>query len=320
MRLCYVDESGKAETLVKAERDQQPVIVIAGVSLPEDQLTEITREWLELKRRFYPDVASKLGGGWLDAILHDIKGANLRRGFRRTATRRQRKHALGLISGTLSIVERHDGNLIGRIWVKQLNQPNDDMSIHSSSLQFICSAFNTQLTEERGMVVVDSQTYQHNHRLAHSMFTQRFGKHPRNTGLVDMPVFGHSDNHAGLQIADLLSSAVLAPIACAVYAGGYASWNRHCDSGFLDIREEFGERLEALTFKIVNPRTAKPSRSVVVNDPIGKRGTHLMWSPGRVSSTKKAASRTMVVTTTTTTAKVVFRRRGRRSRRVDPKS
>jgi hypothetical protein len=73
MRLCYVDESGKAETLVKTEPDQQPVIVIAGVSLPEDQLTEITREWLDLKRRFYPDVASKLGGGWLDAILYDIK-------------------------------------------------------------------------------------------------------------------------------------------------------------------------------------------------------------------------------------------------------
>lgn len=317
MRLCYVDESGKAETLVTTERDQQPVIVIAGVSLPEAQLTQITREWLDLKRRFYPDVASKLSGGWLDAILYDIKGANLRRGFRRTATGRQRKHAVGLISGTLGILERHGGNLIGRIWVKQLNEPNDDMSIHASSLQFICSAFNTQLTEERGMVVVDSQTYQHNHRLAHSMFTQRFGKQPRNTGLVDMPVFGHSDNHAGLQIADLLCSAVLAPIASAVYAGAYASWNRHCESGFLDIRDEFGERLEALTFEIVNPRTTRPTRSVVVNDPIGKRGTDLMWAPGRVSRTKGRARRTVVVTRTTT-AKVVFRGRGRGSRRIDP--
>jgi hypothetical protein len=215
----------------------------------------------------------------LDAILHDIKGANLRRGFRRKATRRQRKHAVGLVSGTLGIVERHDGKLIGRIWVKQLNQPNDDMSIHASSLQFICSAFNSQLSEERGMVVVDSQTYQHNHRLAHSMFTQRFGKYPRNTGLVDTPVFGHSDNHAGLQIADLLCSAVLAPVGCAVYAGGYASWNRHCESGFLDIREEFGDRLEALTFEIVNPRTTKSSKER------GRQRSHRQaWKPPHVGA------------------------------------
>ena len=178
MRLCYVDESGKADTLVTSQPDQQPVIVIAGVSLPEAELDAITKEWLELKRRFYPNVVSKLAGGWLDAILYDIKGANLRRGFQANATRRQRKHALGIISGTLTILEAHGGKVIGRVWVKQLNQANDEMGIHSSSLQFICSAFNSQLTDERGMVVVDSQTYQHNHRLAHSMFTQRFAKRP----------------------------------------------------------------------------------------------------------------------------------------------
>jgi hypothetical protein len=49
VQLCYVDESGTAERLTEADRDQQPVVVIAGISLPERKLTEITREWIELK-------------------------------------------------------------------------------------------------------------------------------------------------------------------------------------------------------------------------------------------------------------------------------
>ena len=178
------------------------------------------------------------------------------------------------------------------MWVKKLGETNDDIRLHSSSLQFICAAFHAGLDPaERGMVVVDSQTYRHNFQLAHRMFTQRFGKKPPHERLVDMPVFGHSDNHAGLQIADLMCSAVLAPTACAVYCGGYQDWNVHCDSGFLDIRERFGDRLKALTFDWFNYKTGRVSPSVVVNDPVTKRPTRLMWQvarnhPGRAANPK----------------------------------
>jgi Protein of unknown function (DUF3800) len=280
MQLCYVDESGKAETLTRADVQQQPVVVIAGVSLPEAELTSITHDWIELKARFYPGMAERGQKGWLDGILHDIKGTSLRRGFRAKASNRQRKHAIGLIGETIGLLERHDARIIGRIWLKALDEPNDDMSIHTSSLHFICAAVHAGLVDdERRMVVVDSQTYQHNFRLAHSMFTLRFGKRALHDRLVDMPVFGHSDNHAGLQIADLLCSAVLAPIACAVYGGSYASWNSHCDRGFLDIRERFGERLERLTYQWHNARLGRLSSSVVVHDPNTRRPTRLMWGP-----------------------------------------
>ncbi|HLM85585.1 MAG TPA: DUF3800 domain-containing protein [Solirubrobacteraceae bacterium] len=56
MQLCYVDESGTAERLTEADRDQQPVVVIAGISLPERKLTKITHEWIELKTTFYPSI------------------------------------------------------------------------------------------------------------------------------------------------------------------------------------------------------------------------------------------------------------------------
>jgi hypothetical protein len=191
LQLCYVDESGTAQTLLATDPEQQPVIVIAGISLPEQSLTAITHEWIDLKTRFYPTIAAT-GHGWLDAILQDIKGNKVRARFRARATSRQKQHSVGL---------------------------------------------------------------------------------------VDMPVFGHSDNHAGLQIADLLCSAVLAPTACAVYAGAYAGWNQHCDPGYIAIRERFGQRLQALTFTWPYPRTGKPSSSVLVSDPVGRHGTRLMWGP-----------------------------------------
>ena len=279
MQLCYVDESGTPQTLVATDPEQQPVIVIAGVSLPERDLTAITHEWIKLKTRFYPNLA-KTGHGWLDAILTDVKGTTVRRHFRANATQRQKQHAIGLIDGTLNLMERHDGKLLGRVWVKPLNREHNAMAMYSVSLQFICAAFDASLPDdERGMVVVDSQTYRHNHQLAHSIFTQRFGKTPKHSGLVDMPVFGHSDNHAGLQIADTLCSAVLAPIACAVYANSYSAWNQHCDPGYLDIRTEFGQRLEALTFPAPSAGPGTATSSLVVSDPVGKRGAHLMWEP-----------------------------------------
>lgn len=277
MQLCYVDESGTAQTLTRSDPNQQPVIVVAGVSLPEQDLTKITHDWIKLKGRFHPKIA-KSGHGWLDAILKEVKGAKLRNGFRDRSSLRQRKQAIGMIDGTLQLLERYDAKILGRVWVKRLDTNNDDMKIHASSLQFICGAFDAGLpSDERGMVVVDSQTYQHNHQLAHSVFTQRFAKDPKHCGLVDMPVFGHSDNHAGLQIADLLCSAVLAPIACAVYAGSYENWNRHCRSGYLDIREMFGPRLRALTYKWISPGSDQKRPSLIVSDPLGKRGSHLMW-------------------------------------------
>lgn len=293
MHLCYVDESGKAEVLTKADSDQQPVVVIGGVLLPETNLRQVTHDWIALKAAFYPEIRKAASQGWLDAILHDLKGTKVRHGFKSGAARRKGKHSIGLVDGTLKLLEQHGGQLVARIWVKALDEANDAMPLYQSSLQFICSAFNSQIPkDERGLVIVDSQTYWHNHLLAHSVFTQRFGRKARHEKLADMPVFGHSDNHAGLQIADFLCSAVLAPIACGVYAGTYSHWNTHCDSGYLDIRDRFGTRLEALTFTWENKQLGRESSSVVVKDPVGRRSSALMWSPVSSGPAKKSNAST----------------------------
>lgn len=278
MQLCYVDESGKAETPTTDDPSCQPVMVIAGVAVPEEQIYSLTSDWIDLKREFWPSVAQK-GRGRLDAILHDVKGVRLRDGLRADASRRRRQHAVGFLDSFVSLLEQYEARVVGRITVKALGSANDDMGIHSSALQFICGAFHSVLPpDERGMVVVDSQTYWHNHQLAHSIFTQRFGRSHRFAQLVDLPVFGHSDNHAGLQLADVLCSALLAPIACSVYASDLSDWNVHCAPDFLELRERYGQRLHGLTFRWFNPRSEITTRSLVVADAINNAPTRLMWA------------------------------------------
>jgi hypothetical protein len=142
VQLCYVDESGKAETLTRADFEQQPVVVIAGISLPEERLTAITHQWIELKRKYPPGmVRYRNTHGWLDGILREIKGTAVRRGFRTTATNRQRKHAIGLIDGVMRLLEEHDARIIGRMGASSCLTQIRGMNMHVSSLQFICGAF-----------------------------------------------------------------------------------------------------------------------------------------------------------------------------------
>ena len=70
-------------------------MVIAGISLPEQCLTQITHEWIELKRAYLPVIRKGSRRGWLDGILKELKGTTLRRGFRARATVRQRQQAIG---------------------------------------------------------------------------------------------------------------------------------------------------------------------------------------------------------------------------------
>lgn len=60
-------------------------------------------------------------------------------------------------------------------------------------------------------------------------------------GVIESPVFGHSDTHTLLQLADLVVSLLLFPIACHTYMND-VTWNVHCDDAYQPLREQFGER------------------------------------------------------------------------------
>src|SRR5467141_3622389 len=113
-------------------------------------------------------------------------------------------------------------------------------------MQTICETFENLLSTagDSGMVICDSRDPFKNAEVSHSIFTQKFkaggDQYPH---LVEMPTFGHSENHVGLQIADVLCSALLFPMACYVYCTGYVH-NLHVRPGFAVLKARYGGRLE----------------------------------------------------------------------------
>jgi hypothetical protein len=104
----------------------------------------------------------------------------------------------------MGLLEYHDARIFGRIWVKEVGGRCEDRSIYTFSVQAICADFQNLLetSGDTGFVIADSRSPAPNAAVAHSVFTQKFktegDRYPR---ILEMPTFGHSQNHAGLQVA-----------------------------------------------------------------------------------------------------------------------
>jgi hypothetical protein len=240
-------------------------------------LEPLTNEFIALKHRFFP-VLTSASVHHLDRILPEVKGADLRRNIC-LGNRDRRRHALGFLDKVLELLEKYDVKLVARIWVKALGLPFDGKAVYGSSIQSISSTLDWLLVsvDEPGVVILDSRTKGLNVPVAHSIFTQKFQSATSfYSGLVDLPTFGHSDNHAGLQLCDLVSSAILYPIACYTYCTGYVA-NVHVQSTATRIKLAFGHRVQKLQFRYQEP-IGRWKGGVVVSDRLGQKHTREMFS------------------------------------------
>jgi hypothetical protein len=198
------------------------VLIVAGVVIDERLLESLTREFITLKARFYPRLVSH-SRHRLGRILPEIKGADIRRALRTGARRHNRRQAIGFLNAFMDLLEYHDAKIFGRAWIKEVGGNCDDRATYTFSVQAVCEDFQNLLesTGDTGIVIADSRSPTPNAAVAHSVFTQKFktagDRYPR---LLEMPTFGHSQNHAGLQAADLLCSALLFPMATHRYCTG----------------------------------------------------------------------------------------------------
>ncbi len=145
------------------------------------------------------------------------------------------------------------------------------------------------MIDEPGLVIADSRTQAPNVNVAHSVFTQKFSAmgdpYPR---ILEVPCFGHSDNHAGLQLADLLVSTLLTPICCGFFLAGRLD-NRHAAADYAHLADRYVGRLHTMFMR--HP-TDPQWRACVISDPVGFRGVqHLLQAfPGRGVSAGQPAS------------------------------
>jgi hypothetical protein len=209
LKVLYVDEAGCLGALPSCTSNIQPVFAFIATAFDVAQVGDLTREFLALKRRFFPRMHTSQHH--LDDILAEVKGADVRRNAA-VGSRRSRRAAFGFLDNLFALIEQHDCKIFGRVWIKGIGAAFTGRSVYTFSMQDTCSTFQTFLatTGEQGFIIADSRNKPANTNVSHCVFTRKFqAVGDTFPNLVEMPVFGHSDNHAGIQIADLICSAVV---------------------------------------------------------------------------------------------------------------
>ena len=278
MYICYIDEAGCTGTLTHSYSPIQPVFIICGIIIQQTNLTNLTHDFIKLKIKFYPTVFSGLH--YLDCIKEEIKGSEVRKSLR--GNRNQRRHALKFIDEILKILEKYKTAIIGRVWVKPISTPFNGRAVYTYSIQNMASCFQSFLIskDEHGIIVADSRNKEKNAIVSHSIFTQKY-KPSGDTydRILEMPFYGHSDNHAGLQLADLLASAIVFPISTSVFCSNHVKNTMHYDPHFLNIRTIFGNRLEDLQYRFKKDTSENIHGGLTVSDPISYRSGSKIFKP-----------------------------------------
>lgn len=248
MQICYVDESGDDSTLLSATAKTQPILVISGLIVDYASLHALTLQLLQLKTDFYPNLAE--GGPHLNRILPEIKGSEVRKKAAQ-GTHRERRHAVGVLDRVMKIVEDNNVRVVARVWIKGIGAPFNGRAVYTSSVQAIYGCFQYYLNQndDLGVVIADSRTFTANVQVSHSIFTQKFKQSGDEFDrVIDLPTFAHSNNHAALQLTDLVCSGILAPLAIDAYCSGYVQ-NQHVRPGYAALRARFADKIRTRQFR-----------------------------------------------------------------------
>ena len=210
VQICYVDEAGGCEDPASAF-SATPAMVILGLVVDAALVPGLTRDFLALKRRHFPGRFT--AGHALDHILVEIKGNEILQ-MTRSTSRNLRRQAQRIRGELLDLAETYSCHIVGRVWVKEPGKHMDPTAVYCYSVQDIASHFSEALSSRTdvGIVIADGRTHKTNLRVAHSIFTQKWRTGGDPYPLVhEVPLFAASDNHAGLQLADLLASTLIFP-------------------------------------------------------------------------------------------------------------
>lgn len=273
MHFCFLDESGDSSTLTTYDDAKQAALIVAGLFVDAKRIAALTADFVALKRKYFPELFSVVSRNAFDAVLIEIKGSDHITAVVRKKGARSRSgtRALLFLDEVLDLCIRHQTKLVGRAWIKELNQPMEDKSVYTVSAQNIAERFQEFLSQSNsdGIIIADSRDPKRNRYVAHSVFTQMHKKsgsaYPK---VQETVVFGISDNHAGLQITDLLTSAALLPLLSRTYLMGRFR-NAHTHPAMHIIATRVERKIKGLEFTYKHQRGT--CRGLTVADPRDKK-------------------------------------------------
>ena len=279
MHFCFIDESGDSQAILNPTHNVQPLLVISGLFVDGSKIKQLTHEFLLLKRTFFPNKFINLAHN-LDALTHEIKGDALRKIIRDNSfTSPQVKAVLHYLDEILMLLWKYDVKLTARIWIKQFKNPLTDKSIYTITTQRLCQKFQSYLDTQNseGLIVADYRDPARNSYVAHSIFTQKNklsgDRFPR---VIEIPTFAISNNHAMIQIADLLSTTLLFPMAAQVYCSGYVA-NSFINPNFEKLRRHYKKRLRKLQYHFTDS-VGKIHWGISVRDAHGNKESKLLFA------------------------------------------
>ncbi|MEO3782359.1 DUF3800 domain-containing protein [Actinocorallia sp. B10E7] len=275
MYFCYLDESGGCEP-PDLGIEATPAMVIGGLIIEASHVPALTRDFLALKRRFFPGRFTRSPA--LDHVLTEIKGSEILQ-MTRSPSRNKRRQADLFRTGLLDLVEGYGCRLVGRVWVKEVGKSLKPEATYCYAVQDIALHFSQFLLGRNatGVLIADGRSQNLNIPVAHSVFTQKWrtGGDPY-PAMLEVPLFAHSDNHVGLQLADLIASTLVFPMAACSY--GAPSGSAHGSGRYFAVRTAYGARVRGLQHRY-RDETGRWRGGLVVSDPAGKRSGSLLFQP-----------------------------------------
>jgi hypothetical protein len=271
MYIAYLDESGDLGDLSDPpKRNDQPVFTIAILMVNQARLTSLVPEFLQIKRNYFPGLCSAQSE-FLSAILKEVKGADLRRDIA-DGPRNKTRHAIRFLNEVIELCIRSGSRMVAKSYVKKPGMSNDSRAAYTASCQTLFSSFDHYLSTVRdvGFCIADSRNPGLNIPVSHSIFTQMFStRAPHYPRIMELPTFGHSDNHVGLQIMDLLASALVCPAVIHEYCLGHIN-NIHVKPRYSIIRARFTPQLKRLLYRYQDSE-GRWRGGVTISDSLAKR-------------------------------------------------
>lgn len=277
MHIAYMDDAGDLGPLGNPpQHNDQPVFGLSILVVNQTRLSALVPEFLQLKRNFFPGLCPATTH-FLASVLPEVKGADLRRDIAR-GNRNQGRHAIRFLSQLLELCQRNDARLISKVFIKAPGQQIGHTPVYTATCQSLFRSFDHLLTtvDDIGLCIADSRTKGLNVPVAHSIFTQMFStKQAQYPRIVELPTFGHSDNHVGVQICDIITSALVVPMATHTYCTGHVA-NVHVQAGYATIRAKFTTRLQALLYRYQDAQHIWRG-GITISDGISHRPSSLMF-------------------------------------------
>jgi hypothetical protein len=280
VQLCYVDEAGSSELCTVKAPDSSPLLALAGLIVAEPPAKQLAWNFLKLKKEFRPHLASdktRLS----EVIRTEVKGSDLRADIR-ASSRRRRRAAFGFIDSVLELLEGSNCTVIGEVIVKPAEQGLRDEAVYPDSIANMAQAFNSHLAaaSTTGMMILDSRTKWRNVGSVHGITTRKFTSGgDKLAALAEAPVFGHSDAHVLLQVADIIVSAVVYPMGCAAFCEDL-EWNTHAHERYDECWNRYGARLRNLEYRYVDA-SGERRGGFRVRDHRRQRQSHRLFVPDR---------------------------------------